>query len=54
VLRGIFGPQTEEVAGHCIMRSFIIRVIKSWRRWAGYVAHTGRDENAYNILVGKN
>jgi hypothetical protein len=65
VLRRIFGPKREEVAGgwrklhneklHNLCPSTnIIRVIKSRRmRCAGHVARMGQMRNAYNILVGK-
>jgi hypothetical protein len=54
VLRGIFGPKTEEVVGgwrrlhneelHTLYASpNVIRVIKSWRiSWARHVARMGR------------
>jgi hypothetical protein len=64
VLRTIFGPKREEVAGswrrlhnvefHNLHASpNVIRVIK-WRRmkWAGYVARTEETRSAYKILVG--
>jgi hypothetical protein len=63
VLRRMFGPNREEVAGgwrrlhneelHNLYDSpNVIRVIKSSRiRWAGHVAHMGKNENAHNILV---
>jgi hypothetical protein len=39
---------------YLIMRSFIIRMIKSRRmRWAGHVRRMGEKRNAYGILVGK-
>jgi hypothetical protein len=65
VLRAIFGPEREEVAGgwrrlhneelHNLYTSpNIVRVIKSKRmRWAEYVARMGEMKNAYIILVGK-
>jgi hypothetical protein len=65
VLRGIFGPQKEEVAGgwrrlpneelHNLYASLnIIRVNKSWRmRWAGHILHMGDVRNSYYILVVK-
>jgi hypothetical protein len=63
VLRRLFGPKREEVAGnwrrlhneelHNLYASpNIIRVIKSGRmRWEGHVARMGDTRNAYNILV---
>jgi hypothetical protein len=65
VLRGIFGPKGEEVAGgrrrlhneelHDLYASpHIIRIIQRRRmRWAGHVARIGVMRNSYNILVGK-
>jgi hypothetical protein len=65
VLRKIFGPKREEVAGdwrrlhneelHNLYASpHIVTVIKSRRiRWSGHVALMGDMRNAYNILVGK-
>jgi hypothetical protein len=65
VLRRIFGPKREEMAGgwrrlhneelHNLYASpRTIRVIKSRRmRWAGHIAHTGEMRNTYNILAGK-
>jgi hypothetical protein len=65
VLRGIFEPKREEVAGdwrrlhneelHNVYPSpSIITVIKSRRiRWTGRVACMGGLRNAYNIFVGK-
>jgi hypothetical protein len=65
VLRRIFGPKREEVAGgwrrlhneelHNLYDSAnVIRVIK-WRRmrWMGEVARVEEMRNAYSILVGK-
>jgi hypothetical protein len=58
VLRGIFGPKRDGVAGewrklhneelHNLYSSpNIIRMIKSWRmRWAGHVARMGEKRNA--------
>jgi hypothetical protein len=70
VLRRIFGPKWEEVAGgwrrlhseelHNLYASQnVIRVIKSERmRWEGHVARIGEMGNAHNIFVenyeGKN
>jgi hypothetical protein len=65
VLRGVFGPKGEEVAGawrrlhndelHNLYTSpNVIKAIKSRRlRWAGHVEDTGGDINAYKILAGK-
>jgi len=65
VLRRIFGPTGEEVAGgwkrlhneelHNLYASLnIIRVIESrWIKWACQVARMRRLRNAYNILVVK-
>jgi hypothetical protein len=65
VLRGVFGPKREEVAGgwrrlhneelhNLYVSQNIIKVIKSRRmRWAGHVACMGEMRNTYNILVGK-
>jgi hypothetical protein len=65
VLRKIFGPKREEVAGgwrrlhneelHNLYASpNIIRVIKSGRmRWARHVTRMGEIRNAFNISVGK-
>jgi hypothetical protein len=65
VLRGIFGPKSDEVTGgwrklhneelHGLYSSpSIIRVIKSRRmKWAEHVARMGEVRNAYSILVGK-
>jgi hypothetical protein len=65
VLKRIFGPEREEVAGgwrrlhneelHNLYASpVIIRVFKSRRmRWVGQVAHMGDMRNVYRILVGK-
>jgi hypothetical protein len=65
VLRRIFGPRREEVAGgwrrlhneelhNLYASSNIIRVIKSRRmRWAEHRPCMGKMRNAYKILVGK-
>jgi hypothetical protein len=64
VLRRIFGPMREEVAGgwrrlhneefRNLYASNIIRVTNSRRmRWVSYVACTRDMRNEYNILVGK-
>jgi hypothetical protein len=64
VLRRIFGPKRDEVAGGwrklhneelygLYSSPSIIRVIKArWMRWAGNVARMGELRGAYNILVG--
>jgi hypothetical protein len=65
VLRRIFGPKRDEVAGewrklhneelhdlHSLPS--IIGIIKSRRmRWNGHVAQMGAKRNAYRLLVGK-
>jgi hypothetical protein len=63
VLRGIFGPKKEEVAGgwrrlqneelhNLYASSIIIRMIQSRRmRWAGHEARMGEMRNAYNVFV---
>jgi hypothetical protein len=65
VLRRIFGPKRDEVAGewrrlhsgelHNLFSSLdIIRQIKSRRmRWAGHVACMGEGRNMYRVLMGK-
>jgi hypothetical protein len=65
VLRGLFGPKTEEMLGgwrrlhneelHKLNSSpNHIQLIKSRRmRWVGHVAHMGEMRNAYKILDGK-
>jgi hypothetical protein len=65
VLRRIFGPKRERVAGGCrrlhdeelqnlYTSPDTIRVIKSrGMRWMGHVTHMGVMRNAYKILVGK-
>jgi hypothetical protein len=65
VLRGIFGPERDEVTGvwrqlhneelndlYCSPN--IVRVIK-WRRmrWIGHVARMGDSTDVYRVLVGK-
>ena len=64
VLRRVFGPKRDEVTGewrkvrneklndlYCSPN--IVRVIKSRRIWAGYVARTGEMRGVYRTLVGK-
>jgi hypothetical protein len=63
VLRRIFGPKREEVAGdwrrlhneelHNLFTSpYIIRVIKSRRmRWTGHVERMGGMRDAFKLLV---
>jgi hypothetical protein len=65
VLRGIFGPNRDEVTGewrklhsgelHNLYSSpDIIRQMKSRRmRWAGHVARMGGGRNLYRVFVGK-
>jgi hypothetical protein len=65
VLRGMFGPKREEIAGgwrrlHSLVLHKVyasantIQVIKSKRmRWVIYVAYMGDMINEYNILIGK-
>jgi hypothetical protein len=65
VLRRIFGPKREEVAGdwrrlhneelHNLHASpNVIRVIKSKRMsWTGHVARMEEMRNAFKILIGK-
>jgi hypothetical protein len=65
VLRGIFGPKTDEVTGewrklhsgelrNLYSSPNIIRRIKSRRMsWAGHVARMGEGRNVYRVLVGK-
>jgi hypothetical protein len=65
VLRGIFGPERDEVTGkwrklhsgelHNLYTSpDIIRQIKSRRmKWVGHVARMGEGRNVYRVLVGK-
>jgi hypothetical protein len=64
VLRRIFGPKTEEVAGgwkrlrneelhNLYASSYNIRMTKPrWMRWAGYVACSGDMRKAYQALFG--
>jgi hypothetical protein len=64
VLRGIFGPKSDEETGewrklHNELNDLycspnIMRVIKSRKiRWAGHVARMGERRDVYRILVGK-
>jgi hypothetical protein len=65
VLRGMFGPEGDEVTGEWrklhsgeLHNSYsspdIIRQIKSRRmRWAGHVARMAEGRNMYRVLVGK-
>jgi hypothetical protein len=64
VLRRIFGPKRDEVAGewrklhneelHDLYPSpSIIRIIKAKMRWAEHVARMGEKRNAYRLLAGK-
>jgi hypothetical protein len=64
VLRRIFGPKRDEVAGewrklHNELNDLyslhnIVRVIKSRRlRWVGHVARMGEGRGGYGVLVGK-
>jgi len=65
VLRRIFGPRREEVAGELRrmhneeLNDFhsspnIVRVVKSRRmRWVGHVARMAEERGVYRVLVGK-
>ena len=64
VLRGIFGPKTDEVTGEwrklhneelsdLYSLPNIVRVVKSRRmRWAGHVARMGQGRGVYRVMVG--
>jgi hypothetical protein len=60
----VFGPKGDEVTGrwiklhHVMIRNlytsrYIIRMIKSRKRWAGYVARMGEKKNMNEIIVVK-
>jgi hypothetical protein len=55
VLRIIIDPKRDEVTGEkCIVRSFIIRMIKSRRmRWVGHVARMGRSGKHIRYICGE-
>jgi hypothetical protein len=65
VLRGIFGPQRDEVTGEwrklhneeelrdLYSSPNTVRVIKSRIRWTGHVARLGEERGVYQLLVGK-
>jgi len=61
VLRRIFGPKREERGRRVYNEELhnlytspnIIRIIKSKRRWVGYVARMEEMIHAYDILLGK-
>jgi hypothetical protein len=65
VLRRVFGPKRDEVAGEwrklhneelndLYFLPNIVRVVKLRRmRWAGHVARMGEDRVVYRVLVGK-
>jgi len=65
VLRRIFGPRRDEVAGEwrrlhneelndLYSSPHIVRVIKSRKmRWAGYVVCMGEERGMYRIFLGK-
>jgi hypothetical protein len=65
VLRIVFGPKSDEVTGEgrklhneglndLYSLPNIVRVVKSRRmRWAGHVAHMGKERGVQRVLVGK-
>jgi hypothetical protein len=64
MLRRIFGPKSNEVIGYwrklhnvelndLYCSPNIVRVIKSRKRWAGYVARMLLKRGVYSVLVGK-
>ena len=64
VLRGIYGPKTDEVTGEwrkvhneelkdLCFSSNIVRVIKSRMKWTGHVARIGKRRGVYRVLVAK-
>jgi hypothetical protein len=65
VLRGIFGPQRDQVTGgwrklhneeltDLYSLPNIVRVVKSRRmRWVGHVARVGEERGVHRVLVGK-
>jgi hypothetical protein len=66
VLKKIFGPEREDLAGDCtrlhneefhnsyISPNIIIKVIKSrGMKWAGHIACIGEMRNGYTILIRK-
>jgi len=65
VLRKVFGPKRDVVTGEwrklhneelndLYSLPNIVRVVKSRRmRWAGHVAHMGKDRGVHRVLVGR-